>query len=71
MSGYPALGSVFADRPVTIRSSRLLFGIAFAVPVTNQKSGRLVRANETWTFSGLYQKATDSSRRFYVASKSE
>ncbi len=37
------------------------FGIAFAVSLTNQKSGCLVRANETGTISGLYEKATDSA----------
>ena len=38
-----------------------LFGIAFAPSLTNQKSGCLVRANETGTISGLYEKATDSA----------
>lgn len=49
----------FLDRPVTVRSSVFHSGIAFAASLTNQKSGCLVRANETWAISGLYEKATD------------
>jgi hypothetical protein len=62
MSGYPALGFFFGpDCKATIRSSRLLFGIAFAASLRNQKRGCLVRANETGMISGLYEKATDSA----------
>jgi hypothetical protein len=58
-----SIGLLFfgSDCPATIQSPRLLFGIALAASPINQKSGGLVRANETWAISGLYEKATDSA----------